>query len=147
VPKNTDFANSSSTVDDDLPTTMMIRNIPNRYTQKDFIQEFDSLGFKGTYNFLHFPMDKKGSRSCGYAFVNFIDHHWAAQCVAVFHHYMLNKQKKDKGKGVEVCTARLQGLEANIAHFRNTSIIHDGVQRRGRVCGPLIVGSLSDVNI
>lgn len=59
VPKTRDFADSFSTIDEDAPTTLMIRNIPNYYSQKELADEIDSLGFKGTYNFLYLPMDRK----------------------------------------------------------------------------------------
>merc|ERR1719296_252256 len=39
------------------PTTMMIRNIPNRYTQHDLIEELESLGFAETFDFLYAPTD------------------------------------------------------------------------------------------
>jgi hypothetical protein len=83
VPRNTDFAESSAATDDDAPTTLMIRNIPNQYAQKDFGELIDSLGLKGTYDFLYLPMDKRTNGNVGYCFINFIDHHWAAKCVEV----------------------------------------------------------------
>jgi RNA recognition motif-containing protein len=140
---NRKFSNMSSMSDvDDLPTTLMIRNIPNQYAQKDFIQELDSLGFKGTYNFLYIPVDKKSAASCGYGFINFIDHHWAAKCASVFQDYLLTP-KKGKGKYAEVSAAHLQGLEANIAHYRNTKILGGCGRKSGRVCAPLIIESLA----
>jgi RNA recognition motif-containing protein len=141
-PNSKDFANSSFANNDDAPTTMMIRNIPNQYAQKDFIQELDSLGFEGTYNFLYIPVDKKTAASCGYGFINFIDHHWAAKCASVFQDYLLTP-KKGKGKYAEVSAAHLQGLEANIAHYRNTKILGGCGRKSGRVCAPLIIESLA----
>merc|ERR1719253_2024567 len=48
VPKNVDlaeeFKNSNQTRP---PTTLMIRNIPNRYTQNELILELEALGFAG----------------------------------------------------------------------------------------------------
>lgn len=41
------------------PTTMMIRNIPNRYTQREFVRELDQLGFAGTYDFMCLAKAKK----------------------------------------------------------------------------------------
>jgi hypothetical protein len=143
VSKHRDLDDSFYTIDDDgdLPTTMMIRNIPNQYTQKDFIQEFDSLGFKGTYDFLYIPMDKKKRTNVGYGFVNFIDHHWAAKCTVVLHNYRLKLLKKGKGaysKYIQVVPAYLQGLEANIAHYQDKGAM-GGSGRR--FVGPIIVGS------
>jgi hypothetical protein len=39
-------------------TTLMIKNIPNKYTQKMLITAFDQK-FKGTYDFIYLPIDFK----------------------------------------------------------------------------------------
>ena len=35
----------------------MIRNIPNRYTQKQFAQELIQNGFEDKFDFLYLPID------------------------------------------------------------------------------------------
>ena len=42
----------------DCRTTVMIKNIPNKYTQKMLLQAIDCK-FAGTYNFLYLPIDFK----------------------------------------------------------------------------------------
>lgn len=42
----------------DSRSTIMIRNIPNRYNQVDFLRIID-VKFKGLYDFLYLPMDFK----------------------------------------------------------------------------------------
>ena len=42
----------------DTRSTIMIRNIPNRYNQNDFLRIIDTK-FKGLYDFLYLPMDFK----------------------------------------------------------------------------------------
>jgi hypothetical protein len=61
------------------PTTMMIRNIPSRYTQQELVLDLKDLGLTGTFDFLYIPVDKGTSANVGYAFVNFIDATWAAK--------------------------------------------------------------------
>ena len=74
VPRNQNFGNAQQGGKDRGPvTTLMIRNIPNRYTQKDLIQEVDALGFAGTYDFFYLPIDKSTESNVGYAFLNFKD--------------------------------------------------------------------------
>jgi hypothetical protein len=137
VPKTRDFADSFSTIDEDAPTTLMIRNIPNYYSQKELADEIDSLGFKGTYNFLYLPMDRKTNGSVGYCFVNFVDHHWAEKCTMVCEKHVWKKQKK-RSKCAKISIAHLQGFEANVAYYRDKGVISGS----GRQCGPWIVGDV-----
>ena len=55
----------------DNRTTVMIRNIPIKYTEETLIQ--DLCEFKGKYDCLYMPYDyeKKGNK--GYAFINFVN--------------------------------------------------------------------------
>jgi len=38
-------------------TTVMLRNIPNKYTQRMLLSEVNSLGFEGQYDFFYLPID------------------------------------------------------------------------------------------
>merc|ERR1719401_629351 len=52
-------------------TTMMLRNIPNKYTQNTLLQEINDFGFLGSYDFFYLPMDVHNRSNVGYAFINF----------------------------------------------------------------------------
>jgi hypothetical protein len=54
----------------DSRTTLMIRNIPNKYTQKILMQTIDAQGFCGKYDFFYLPIDFKNRCNVGYAFIN-----------------------------------------------------------------------------
>lgn len=41
----------------DERTTVMLRNIPNKYTQRMLLTEVNSLGFEGQYDFFYLPID------------------------------------------------------------------------------------------
>ncbi|CAJ1368930.1 unnamed protein product, partial [Effrenium voratum] len=53
-------------------TTVMIRNVPSRYTQQKLMREINSLGFLGQYDFFYLPVQPHGRGNRGFAFVNFI---------------------------------------------------------------------------
>lgn len=52
-------------------TTVMIRNIPNKYTPA-MLQEFLDIRVPGLYDFLYLRMDFKNRCNVGYAFINFV---------------------------------------------------------------------------
>merc|ERR1719174_1414523 len=52
------------------PTTVMLRNIPNRYTRDMLLGRMDE-GYKGVYDFLYLPIDFSNGCNVGYAFINF----------------------------------------------------------------------------
>ena len=53
----------------DKRTTLMIKNIPNKYTQKMLLATIDEH-FHGTYDFFYLPIDFKNKCNVGYAFIN-----------------------------------------------------------------------------
>lgn len=57
----------------DKRTTIMIRNIPNKYTQTMLLQEIDA-SYRGAYDFFYLPIDFKNKCNVGYAFINFMDY-------------------------------------------------------------------------
>jgi hypothetical protein len=75
VPRRTDFESEISRKFQEAfgaaITTVMIKNIPNRYTQTSLLAEIDALGFADSYDFCHMPIDMVNACNVGYAFVNF----------------------------------------------------------------------------
>jgi hypothetical protein len=101
------------------PTTMMIRNIPRRYTPEYLLMDLHDLGFDGTFDFLYIPTDKTTSACVGYAFVNFIDPCWAEQCMHSFKEYQFKRHPRGMSKVARVSVAQVQGLETNLQHFQD----------------------------
>lgn len=123
------------------PTTMMIRNIPNRYTQNELIAEVESMGFAGTFDFFYLPLDKGTMSNVGYAFVNFVDATWAEKCRTTFQNARFQKHRRSSGKIAAVSVAHIQGLEANIRHYENAAVSNaKHLERR-----PVIMANLSRV--
>jgi len=123
VPKNTNFLEEYTQADRAATaTTMMIRNIPNRYTQSDLIHELKGQGFKGTFDFLYLPIDSGTMSNVGYAFVNFVHASHAQRCMHVFDKYQFKKYPKTSGKLAAVSVAHIQGLEANVKHYERAAV-------------------------
>ncbi|XVE88317.1 hypothetical protein DITRI_Ditri19aG0060100 [Diplodiscus trichospermus] len=56
---------------EDTRTTLMIKNIPNKYTSKMLLAAIDE-NHQGTYDFLYLPIDFKNKCNVGYAFINML---------------------------------------------------------------------------
>ena len=98
-------------------TTIMVRNIPNKYNQKMLLEMLDQ--HSGTqYNFFYLPIDYKNRCNLGYAFINFTSSWAAADFYDTFH----NRKWPDfnSRKVCAVTYARVQGRESLIQHFRNS---------------------------
>ena len=122
VPRNVNFQEECESHPTQEITTLMIRNIPNRYTQQELIAELADLGFAGTFNFLYIPLDKGTMSNVGYAFVNFVTKELASKCIETFQGYRFKRHRKTSGKVAAISAAHLQGLEANLAHYEKSAV-------------------------
>lgn len=121
-------------------TTMMIRNLPNRYTQRELISELEDLGFAGTFDFLYLPLDKGTMYNVGYAFVNFVEPDWAQRCIAAFQNYRFKQHRRMMvGRMAAVSVAHIQGLEANLAHYEKAAVSSAKLKQRR----PLVMANIS----
>jgi len=107
-------------------TTIMLRNLPNNYTQDMLLDLIDWAGFAGKYDFLYLPMDFQTHAALGYAFVNLVSHEDAEQMREFFNGFASWLLPTNK-----VCSAAWshphQGLEAHIARYRNSPLMHEDV--------------------
>jgi|Transcript_96419 hypothetical protein len=143
VPRNQNWADmQDNSTRDEPPTTMMIRNIPSRYSQQDLLLDLADMGFSGTFDFLYIPMDKSTSSNVGYAFVNFIDPYWANKCTQSFQNYRFKRYSYHGSKKVaSVSVAHLQGLTKNLEHYEKSAVNSSKhVHRR-----PVVMASISKV--
>ncbi|KAF1326793.1 Mei2-like protein, partial [Globisporangium splendens] len=105
---------------EDTRTTLMIRNIPNKYTQQMLLHEIN-VHHRGQYDFFYLPIDFKNKCNMGYAFINFMD---AASIVPFYQEF--DSQKWMNFSSEKVCAisyARLQGKQAMITRFQNSSLL------------------------
>ncbi|KAG1666963.1 hypothetical protein FOA52_004246 [Chlamydomonas sp. UWO 241] len=106
----------------DKRTTLMIKNIPNKYTQKMLLSTVDEH-FHGTYDFFYLPIDFKNKCNVGYAFINMTQPIHIIPLVE-----RLNHKKWERFNSEKICNisyARIQGRAALISHFQNSSLMHE----------------------
>lgn len=89
-------------------TTLVIRNIPARYTKATLLQEWPP---DGTFDLLHLPYYIDEQRSCGYAFINFTSHEAALNFQTMAHGSYL---QLSTNKHLDVKAAEVQGVEATL---------------------------------
>jgi len=53
-------------------TTVLMRNVPTKYTQRIFLKEIRLQGFDKCIDFLYLPSDSRGKGNVGYGFINFV---------------------------------------------------------------------------
>ncbi|KAF4676028.1 hypothetical protein FOL47_006829 [Perkinsus chesapeaki] len=136
----------------DMLTTVMLRNIPNKLSQMDIANAVKHEGFLGEFDFFYSPLDFKSGSNLGYAFINFTSHEVAVRFRDTIAGVLLARsvaeantsglywddsntsskatiitpevsaQLMRSNKQCGVAWARIQGLEANIKHYRNSPV-------------------------
>ncbi|CAE8608749.1 unnamed protein product, partial [Polarella glacialis] len=99
---------------DEPYTTVMLRNIPNKYTREMLIKQLQ-VDFTGEFDFMYLPIDFKNKCNVGYGFINFQKQDSCERFVGQFHGVDVRKclPGLNSKKVVEVTPARVQGLGEN----------------------------------
>lgn len=144
VPKHVNLADqyAKSKKEGQPITTVMIRSIPNKCSQRELIAELESVGFQGCFDFLYIPLDLGTMANVGYAFINFTHPSHAARCMEVLPKHHFRRQRK-VGKGVAVCAAHMQGLEANLRHYEKSAVNTSRLRQRR----PVVMNVLNSVSL
>eukprot|EP00931_Biecheleriopsis_adriatica_P005592 TRINITY_DN107085_c0_g1_i1.p1 TRINITY_DN107085_c0_g1~~TRINITY_DN107085_c0_g1_i1.p1 ORF type:complete len:404 (-),score=77.12 TRINITY_DN107085_c0_g1_i1:367-1578(-) len=109
-------------------TTIMMRNLPNKYTQQMLLEEVDQAGFAGSYDFFYLPIDPETRANRGYAFLDFKEPATAARFKQCFEGQSLRMFKSSKI--VTITPAQLQGFEANYKHYSSSRVNRGDHSRR-----------------
>ncbi|XP_020179582.1 protein MEI2-like 2 [Aegilops tauschii subsp. strangulata] len=118
---------------EDTRTTLMIKNIPNKYTSKMLLAAIDEL-HKGTYDFFYLPIDFKNKCNVGYAFINMIS---PVHIVSFYQAFNGKKWEKfNSEKVASLAYGRIQGRNALISHFQNSSLMNEDKR-----CRPILFHS------
>jgi len=104
-------------------TTVMLRNIPNRYTSGSLLALLDEHNFQTLYDFVYLPMDFQNGVNLGYAFVNLVCHEDALRFKESFQGFC--GWQFDSAKVSEVSWAHPhQGLTEHVERYRNSPVMH-----------------------
>lgn len=100
--------------------TVMMRNLPNKFSQQMLLEEINVAGFAGSYDFVYLPIDPDTKANRGYAFLNFVG---PAQSW-MFKSYYEGRRigNFNSGKVITVMPATLQGFDANHAHYASSRV-------------------------
>jgi hypothetical protein len=109
-----------NTLSPGVTTTLMIRNIPLRFTPSTFRELVDAEGYSGRYDYLYMPMDFRSHRSLGYCFINFYEPKWASDFTCKFANRMFPSTNSDKVLAISAATR--QGMLANVASFKQSTL-------------------------
>jgi len=118
---------------EDTKTTLMIKNIPNKYTSKMLLAAIDE-NHRGTYDFLYLPIDFKNKCNVGYAFINMVS---PSHIIAFYEAFNGKKWEKfNSEKVASLAYARIQGKVALVTHFQNSSLMNEDKR-----CRPILFQS------
>ncbi|KAJ4845047.1 hypothetical protein Tsubulata_010838 [Turnera subulata] len=118
---------------EDIRTTLMIKNIPNKYTSKMLLAAIDE-SHRGTYDFLYLPIDFKNKCNVGYAFINMLS---PSHIIPFYEAFNGKKWEKfNSEKVASLAYARIQGKAALVTHFQNSSLMNEDKR-----CRPILFHS------
>lgn len=103
-------------------TTVMVRQLPRHWTHVMFLEEVESRGFKGLFDFVYLPHDFKKGSHVGFGFINFLKDENALDFVKEFHGLYLDDQMREAGKPLRIHPASVQGYEANRQYFATNKV-------------------------
>lgn len=112
---------STRAIDFESSPTLMLRNIPNKYTQDMLIEEMRIRGVLSDIDFFYVPIDLRRQQCVGYCFVNLTSPEGHARFLRAFDRVVL-----DGVENVKTCfivPGKIQGLKANIDRYRNDAVM------------------------
>ena len=104
----------------DKRTTLMIKNIPNKYTINTFLEEIN-IDFKNKYDIFYLPIDYGNKCNLGFAFINFVE---PFHIIDFYDSYRGKKWKRFNSEKIcELLYAKYQGKKELINHFEKGKVL------------------------
>ncbi|KAM0685696.1 hypothetical protein COBT_003091 [Conglomerata obtusa] len=106
----------------DKRTTCMIKNIPNKYTQKMLLEMINEHHAE-TFDFLYLRIDFRNKCNVGYAFINFLD----CSVIPSFYTKLNGKgwKKFRSNKIAQLTYASIQGIDNLIRKFKKSNVLYE----------------------
>jgi len=123
---------SAPTLSERGRTTVMMRSIPEAITRDDLLGLIDREGFSGDVDFLYLPVDFKTKASSGFAFINLRSPALARRFHTHFSRFSSWGVPLAKRCNMSWAREDQQGLAANVARYRNSSVMHSSVSEEHR---------------
>eukprot|EP01025_Chloroclados_australasicus_P056423 TRINITY_DN696_c0_g1_i10.p1 TRINITY_DN696_c0_g1~~TRINITY_DN696_c0_g1_i10.p1 ORF type:complete len:553 (-),score=91.65 TRINITY_DN696_c0_g1_i10:3794-5452(-) len=107
---------------EDQRTTLMLKNIPNKYSPQMLMDTINEAGVAGRYDFLYLPIDFRNRCNVGYAFINM---RYSVNDVPLLYNVFNGRrwERFNSEKVAQVAYARIQGRVQLIQHFQNSSLM------------------------
>lgn len=119
-------------VDEKDCTTVVVKNIPRHYTMDHLFQELSELGLGKGVDYMNLLEDKRGGKNRGYAFVNFLSHELALQCMHAIEGHMWHRTENTSTTVQQgsASWALIQGFAANNNAHPMVAVIPEESGRR-----------------
>lgn len=104
-------------------TTLVLHCLPPEYTRDTLVKMLEEHGFRGRVDFVYLPCKLTTGESFGYAFVNFSTRAAALEAQRFYTGFSAWQLPSDRVCHVK--WARINGLQANVEHFRNSPLMHE----------------------
>jgi hypothetical protein len=111
---------------EDMRTTIMIKNIPNKFNRELLLEIIDQH-FKGTYDTFVLPTDVNKYKNFGYSFINFTSSYYIP-----YFYFIFNKKKWAGTNSKKVCEltySKVQGKNDLSNHYPS-KIIYDNKESK-----------------
>jgi len=110
---------------DVLGTTVIMRNIPNRFSHTGLAAVLDTNGFSGVYDLIYVPLDFATGVSFGYAFVNLSSVEESERFIASFDGFKWGGSSKKVCAIVRCCDN--ESPSERVERYRNLPVMHSSV--------------------
>jgi len=114
-------------------TTLLLKNLPPTLCREALLRVLDEVGFHGRYDFAYLPTDMSQSGCYCYAFINMISHEAALDFLERLEGFCAWPQ--DSGRAIQVLWSDIQGQQAYIDKYRNSTVMHESVPEH---CKPVL---------